>query len=436
MSSALLLSESVLLAVKVVCGRHNLSWEEEMRYVSESLSLSSVSVGVVKGVLKKGVSKKGVLSSVLVNGKKVPLPFRGVVVESHCRALLKNHGLYTQCDKKVWESGEYCKGCASKLSKGVLLDRVEDRMSCGCMEFVSRSGDKVKGYMEVLNKLKVSKEDVMSALSRENVVLDEVHWEVSESGKGKGKGKSNSGESVSKKKGRPKKNKVEVELEGDVDVFESIVKEVQELEKDSGVDKESDSEKSVNIESDSEKSVNIESDSDKKPASKKRTQKDDAAKEAAKKEKEAAKEAAKKEKEAAKEAAKKEKEAAKEAAKKEKEAAKEAAKKAKEEEKKAKEASKKAKEASKKAKEASKEEKTEEECLEEVCLEEEDSDEEEEVFKFMHEGVTYLRSKTGVLYDYMKAQKEGDTVVVGRWNESEKRIELEKMEESEEEYDD
>jgi len=63
-------------------------------------------------------------------------------------------------------------------------------------------------------------------------------------------------------------------------------------------------------------------------------------------------------------------------------------------------------------------------------------EEEEEVYRFTHEGKTYLKSKTGVVYDYDKQQKEGETVVVGRWIESDKKLILEEVEESEDEYDD
>ena len=43
--------------------------------------------------------------------------------------------------------------------------------------------------------------------------------------------------------------------------------------------------------------------------------------------------------------------------------------------------------------------------------------------------------KTGVVYDYEKYTKEGDTVVVGMWIETENKIKFEEGEESEEEYD-
>jgi len=47
-----------------------------------------------------------------------------------------------------------------------------------------------------------------------------------------------------------------------------------------------------------------------------------------------------------------------------------------------------------------------------------------------------LKSKnTGIIYDYNEYVKNGEQVVIGKWNESSNKIEFSADEEEEEEYD-
>jgi hypothetical protein len=168
------------------------------------------------------------------------------------------------------------------------------------------------------------------------------------------------------------------------------------------------------------------------------------AKEAKKLEEAKAKEAEKQAKEAEKQAkeAKKLEEAQ---AKLEKEAklaadklAKEAEKQAKEAEKQAKEAEKQAKlEAEKKAKEAEKSTKKPTKEAKKPAAAAADDDEPDVVKKIEFEGKKYLKSKkSGVIYDYVEYTKNGEQVVIGKWNDSKNKIEFnETSEESEDEYD-
>ena len=67
-------------------------------------------------------------------------------------------------------------------------------------------------------------------------------------------------------------------------------------------------------------------------------------------------------------------------------------------------------------------------------------DEEEEpdvVKKIEFEGNKYLKSKkTGVVYDYTEYVKNGEQVVIGKWNDASNKIDFNKTsdEEEEEEY--
>jgi len=59
------------------------------------------------------------------------------------------------------------------------------------------------------------------------------------------------------------------------------------------------------------------------------------------------------------------------------------------------------------------------------------------VKKIEFEGKKYLKSKkSGIIYDYNEYVKNGEQVMVGKWNESKNKIDFNNSgEESEEEYD-
>ena len=56
--------------------------------------------------------------------------------------------------------------------------------------------------------------------------------------------------------------------------------------------------------------------------------------------------------------------------------------------------------------------------------------------KIEFEGKKYLKSKkTGIIYDYTEYTKNGEQVVVGKWNDASNKIEFNAAEEEEEEYE-
>ena len=64
----------------------------------------------------------------------------------------------------------------------------------------------------------------------------------------------------------------------------------------------------------------------------------------------------------------------------------------------------------------------------------EEDDEPDVVKKIEFEGKKYLKSKkTGIVYDYEEYVKNGDQVVVGKWNDNSNKIEFETCEEDYEE---
>jgi hypothetical protein len=309
---------------------------------------------------------------------KYPLPFNGLKKENCCNGIVKNHGLYTQCEKKVKEN-EYCKGCESQP-----YGNITSRLAVDFYEYKDPKGKSPKRYTEVLKKLKLSKETVEEEAKSLNITINPIHFEeVAENVK---RGRPKTEKKVKEptgKKGRPKKEKkvVEVNNEEEEDLFATLIANAhQPLKK-------------------------VEPNSVKEAV--------EAVEEAQEEAQEEAKEVA---------VAKAEKKAKKV---KEVDPVKEAEKLKKAQEKAAKEAEKQKKAEEKATKEAEKQKKAEEKATKQAEKEEEA----DVVKKIEFEGKPYYKSKnTGVIYNM-------EQEVVGKWNEERNAIDFEE-EEEEEEYDD
>jgi len=419
---------------------------------SASVSVSSSSRSSIGPSGKKEkVVKEKVVKEKVVEKSKLPMPFSGKKINECCEALRQNHGLYTQCETIVKGDEKFCKKCVNGDKFGTINQRIE----AGLMEFRDPKGKAPTAFVKVMNKLKISREEVEEAAGKLNIIIDDIHFQEEKTEK--------------KEKGRPKKAKKVVVLDEDSsDLFAELVAKANEdsdSEDDNSIaDTVSLAESIVDsvldnvnetVENNEKEAVKL-AEKQKKLAEKQKKETEKAEKEAAKlaekeaeKQKKEAEKAEKAEKEAAKlaekEAEKQKKEAEKqkkEAEKAEKEAAKlaekETEKKKKEAEKAEKEAAKLAeKEAEKKKKEAEKKGKKESSSDSETDKKnvkaKKGEDEEEDVVKrFEFEGVKYLRSKkTGVIYNM-------DQDVIGKWNEKTSKIdfiEANSDEEEEDEYD-
>jgi chemotaxis protein histidine kinase CheA len=405
--------------VQVLASKFNFDADEAIRM----LGLNMIKLE------RKAPVKAKVAKTAKVQAQKsaFPLPYNGEFNESCCFALRQNNGLYTQCTGTRRNAGalgkgeaHFCKGCASQMQKmGAEMPEygtIQQRMESGIFEYVDPKGRKPIAYAKIMKKYKLTEEQVKEEAGKLNIIINPEHFVVVEETK-RGRPSSKTGEKVEKKekglKGRPKKSKKVLMIEGeDDDLFAALVAEANEVESEEFVL------------------------SDKKKAGKSDEEKEAErlAKEAEKAEKEAKRLAEKAEKEAKLAAEKAEKEVKKKAeeeARLAKKAAEEAEKKAK------KEAAEKAK-AEKEAKlAAEKAEKEAKKAKKGVSKGEPEVEEEEDVVKKLEfEGKKYLKSKkTGIIYDFNKYVSEGEQVILGKWNESEKKIVFNDDEESEEEYD-
>jgi hypothetical protein len=310
---------------------------------------------------------------------------------------VKNHGLYTQCTKKV--KSEYCKVCEDK-PYGTILDR----LSVDLYEYKDPKGKSPKRYTEVLKKLKISKETIEEEAKRLNITIAPIHLEevVEQVKRGRPKSEKKVKEATGKK-GRPKKEKKQVEVnnEEEEDLFATLIANAnanQALEK-------VDPKEEANEEANEESKVLVAPVAVEKVEKKsKKVKETDPAKEAEKQKKSEEKAA--------------------------KVAAKEIEKQKKAEEKAAKESEKQKKAEEKAAKEAAKQKKAEKKSAKALVPPLVKVEEEADVVrKFEHQGKSYYKSKnTGVIYNM-------EQEVVGKWNEERNDIDFEE-EEEEEEYDD
>jgi len=439
-------------AVKACGMEYNFDGEEAIRLlglnnVKENKKMSSKVNGREKRV--KAVAVKA----------SFPLPYNGEYNENCCDGLRHNNGLYTQCQLSRKGDGRYCKGCQSQADKNDNgkpdYGTIQDRNAVGIFEFVDPSGKHPTGYLKVMNKLKLSKEDVLAEAEKLNIKINEGHFEVVAKDSKRGRPKVEKEPKEKQAKGRPKKSKKVVEIADDLDdLFANMVisTECSESEEDeddtSVVTKDCDSEKDAELaaekeakeakrlEEKTEKEAKLAAEKAEKEAKRLQEKAEKEAKLAAEKaEKEAKRLQEKAEKEAKLAAEKAEKEA-KEAKRIQDKAEKEAKLAAEKEAKEAKEAKRLQDKAEKEAKLAAEKEakeakrlqdKTEKESSEKAASSKEPQV--DKVKKITYEGATYLKSSnTGVVYNM-------DQDVVGKWDEATSKIIFAEQESEEEEED-
>ena len=157
--------------------------------------------------------------------KSVVLPWSG---ESEgCKVLKYNMGLYTQCGEKLL-GGELksCVGCMKEYSKKGehKYGTVEERKATAIMEYKDPRGKGVVRYTEIMKKLNLTKEEVLSEAKRRGVEVAECHFEEKSVKRGRPrKEKEVVGEK--KKRGRPKKEKEMVSNKAGEDLIASLLNE-------------------------------------------------------------------------------------------------------------------------------------------------------------------------------------------------------------------
>jgi len=385
-------------SIKACAEHYNFDAEEAVRL----LGLVNVKLARARPVEIKPKKEK-----VVVAKAAFPMPYNGEFNDACCFALRQNNGLYTQC-QAVRKNGDFCKQCqvlADKTEGVPEYGTIQMRQAVGIFEYTDPKGRKPVAYTKVMKKYKITQEQALEEAGKFNININAEHFVVAEVDSKRGRPKA---EKVPKEakgsKGRPKKAKKVLQIEGDDDdLFASLVADANNNSGDEAVIAPK-----------------------KKGKSEEEKEAERLAKEAEKAEKEAKRLAEKAEKEAKLAAEKAEKEAKKETER----VAREEKKKAEEEEKLAKKAAlelaKKEKEEKLAAEKAAKESKTKKPAAAPKAAKEPEVEEEPDVVKKIEfEGKKYLKSKkTGIVYDYNEYVKNGEQVVIGKWNDAKNKIEF------------
>jgi len=172
-----------------------------------------------------------------------PLPFNGEHNKETCQAVRQNNGLYTQC-QGTKKHGDYCKSChelAKKNESGMPeYGTMSQRLATGIYDYTDAKGRKPIHYTRIMNKYKLTAEQVEAEASKFNMTIDVQHFTAPEEPKRGRKPSSEPKEAKEAKgsKGRPKKTAKVIELaEDDEDLFASLVASAH-VEDDECEDKE------------------------------------------------------------------------------------------------------------------------------------------------------------------------------------------------------
>ena len=409
-------------SIKACASHNNFDAEESVRL----LGLVNVKLSRARPVDEKPKKVK-----VIVAKAAFPMPYNGEFNDACCFALRQNSGLYTQCQAVRKGEAHFCKQCqvlADKTEGIPEYGTIQMRQAVGIFEYTDPKGRKPVAYTKVMKKYKIDQEKVLEEAGKFNVQINAEHFVVAEVDSKRGRPSSKASEKAPKEpkgsKGRPKKAKKVLQIEGDDDdLFASLVADANNNSGDEAV---------IAPKAKSEPKKKGKSDEEKEAE---RLQK-----EAEKAEKEAIRLQEKADKDFKLAVEKLEKEQKKlledeaRAAKKETERLEREAKKT------ALELAKKEKEEKLAAEKLAKESKTKKApaAAAKAAKEPEVEEEPDVVKKIEFEGKKYLKSKkSGIIYDYQEYVKNGEQVMVGKWNESKNKSDFNKAadEESEEEYD-
>ena len=198
--------------------KENVKRRKKMLSKAECRVLRKVSecgYGVYEEILEKVKSYKE---------RKIVLPWSGE--KEGCKSLKYNMGLYTQCGERLSGEIKYCVGCVKEYSKKGehRYGTVEERKAKGIMEYKDPRGKGVVRYTEIMKKLNLTKEEVLSEAKRQGVEVAECHFEEKSAKRGRPrKEKEVVGEK--KKRGRPRKEKEMVSNKAGEDLIASLLNE-------------------------------------------------------------------------------------------------------------------------------------------------------------------------------------------------------------------
>ena len=210
--------------VKELASKHNFNAEEAIK----DLGLENLSL--VRKQMAKKARGKSVTDKKSLKKERFPMPFIEELVDiAGCQGLNYNRGLFTQCEKKCMEKGNFCKGCQkesdSNASGKPNCGTVSDRLSVGLYEFKDSKGRSPTAYLKVLNKMKLTSSDALNNAGKLNVVIPSEHLSPLPEKKSVTKGT----------RGRPKKAQA-IQADNITDLFQNLTSDNVTIEEEDETD--------------------------------------------------------------------------------------------------------------------------------------------------------------------------------------------------------
>ena len=146
---------------------------------------------------------------------KMPLPWTGESKDEWCQGIRLNGGLHSQCTNEKAQDGSYCTTCQKGADKNgtgkPTYGDVEDRKCQPILEFRDAKGKQTVPMANLLEKSKHSREEIEAEATKFGFTIPAEHWDKRVAKRGRPSKKSD-GESSSdeeqkpkRKPGRPKK---------------------------------------------------------------------------------------------------------------------------------------------------------------------------------------------------------------------------------------
>lgn len=166
-------------------------------------------------VVKKGKPKTD-KKTIVISKPAFPLPYSGEMDQDLCHGLVLNEALFTQC-QSFPKDGVYCSKCGKQRlttdNGKPMYGTIQDRQKVGIMDYVDPKNRVPIEYVKVMNKYKVSRDDVIAEAGKYGMTIDPIHFEIAD-----------------KKKGRPKNPTTRVvENTNEPDLFKDLIYSKQEV---------------------------------------------------------------------------------------------------------------------------------------------------------------------------------------------------------------
>ena len=181
---------------------------------------------------------------------KVLLPWTGKAVEGWCHGIRLNHGLHTQCtqeDAGGLEAYPLCKTCKRQADKNAsgkpTYGTIEDRLATGVFDFKDpKTGKLTVPYANVMEKLGIDKQTAIAEAERFGLTIPDDHFVARKSKRGRPAKVATSDsddESVPKKpkgkRGRPAKAKKMIQSSTGDDLIAELMNQAENTAKSTDV---------------------------------------------------------------------------------------------------------------------------------------------------------------------------------------------------------